>query len=58
MNEQENQPERLDLQPGPTPGSRPDPQGDPLQIPADPSQMTSRRPSFADTYRSVQTANE
>lgn len=70
MNEQENQPgrrpERLDLQPGrrPDPNTAPagdpvaNPAADPLQIPNDPSQMTSRRPSFADTYRSVQTANE
>lgn len=70
MNEQENQPgrrpERLDLQPGrrPDPNTAPagdpvaNPAADPLQIPNDPSQMTSRRPSFAGTYRSVQTANE
>ena len=67
MNEQENQPgrrpERLDLRPGPAgdpadPSAAPGtPQTDPLQIPDDPSQMTSRRPSFAETYRAVQTAN-
>lgn len=66
MNEQENQPgrrpERLDLQPGPRPDPADDPaaapRAEPPQIPNDPSQMTSRRPSFADTYRSVRTANE
>lgn len=41
MNEQEN-----------TSGQRP--VAEPLEIPSDPSQMTSRRPSFADTYRAVQ----